>query len=265
MRILTHLNSTTDAEYETAYHRSVRGRIWETLEGSRFESRHDEASPAGYCYSNPFPPKETEVGDSRTLLISSVDEEMLATIAAGLLENPRLNIGEMEFEVDDITSLDLDVGEPGTEGVIHTPTGVCVRIDKDECDKYGIDSPKGTGKQTYWEPEYGMEPFFDRVEDNLQNKHELYGSEEIPGPAKTEGRLFDTMELEKTFAVPVRISQSDGGVDITIIASVWRLGYVVRDNAHRHHLNLALNTGIGERNGFGFGFLNLVEKDGEEL
>lgn len=265
MRILTHLEANNEADYETAYHRSIRGRIWETLNDTRFEDRHDEPIPAGYCYSNPFPPSPMEPGDSRTLLISSVDEEMLANIAAGLLETPKLDIKDMAFRVDDITSIETDVGEPGTEGVLHTPTGVCVRIAKSDCEEYGIDSPKGTGKQTYWEPDYGLEPFVDRVEDNLQQKHELYGRDELPGPAETEGRLFDSLELEKTMAMPVRISDSNDGVDITIIASIWTLGYVVRDVAHRHHLNLALDAGIGERNGFGFGFLNLEEKNGEEL
>jgi CRISPR-associated endoribonuclease Cas6 len=44
------------------------------------------------------------------------------------------------------------------------------------------------------------------------------------------------------------------------VLSKWRFDYTVRDDHHRRHLNLALDTGIGERNSLGFGFVNITEK-----
>jgi CRISPR-associated endoribonuclease Cas6 len=48
---------------------------------------------------------------------------------------------------------------------------------------------------------------------------------------------------------------------MTYVVSKWRLGYRVRDDHHRRHLNLALDCGIGERNSLGFGFVNITEKN----
>jgi CRISPR-associated endoribonuclease Cas6 len=47
---------------------------------------------------------------------------------------------------------------------------------------------------------------------------------------------------------------------MTYVLSKWRFGYEVRDDDHRRHLNLALDTGIGGRNALGFGFLNIDEE-----
>jgi CRISPR-associated endoribonuclease Cas6 len=50
------------------------------------------------------------------------------------------------------------------------------------------------------------------------------------------------------------------GVEETWVLSKWRFEYTVRDDHHRQHLNLALDCGIGERNGLGFGFVNVVDR-----
>jgi CRISPR-associated endoribonuclease Cas6 len=63
--------------------------------------------------------------------------------------------------------------------------------------------------------------------------------------------------LIKTYALPVTVTE---GVERQLVLSKWRLGYKVRDDHHRRHLNLALDAGIGGRNGLGFGFVNITEK-----
>jgi CRISPR-associated endoribonuclease Cas6 len=69
--------------------------------------------------------------------------------------------------------------------------------------------------------------------------------------------LFDGYELVKTYALPTTVTT---GVEIQLVVSKWRFDYRVRDDTHRRHLNLALDTGLGGRNGLGFGFSNIVER-----
>jgi len=47
---------------------------------------------------------------------------------------------------------------------------------------------------------------------------------------------------------------------MTYVLSKWRFGYTVQDEHHRRHLNLALDTGLGERNSLGLGFINITDK-----
>jgi len=255
VRILIRLRARADTAYDNSYHHKLRGRIWRALEGTRYDEIHDENRPKPVAYSNPFPPGDMQEGDERTLLVASPDEELLAHVAADLQDDRELNIGEMPFTVEDLSSLSPDVGEPGTSGTLESGTGVLVRIPPWRFDEYGIDS--GHDQAEFWRPEHTMEPFVNQVEANLDRKHDLYCPEYLPGPSDVGGDLFDGYELIKTFALPVTPTQ---GERETWVLSKWRLDYTVRDDNHRRHLNLALDVGLGERNSLGFGFMNITEK-----
>ena len=255
MRILVRLTARTDTAYDNRYHHKLRGRIWRALEGTEYDKIHDENRPKPFTYSNPFPPGDMHEGDERTLLVASTEEELLAHVAADLLEEPELNVGEMPFEVKDVNSLAPGVGEPGTTGTLESGTGVLVRIPPWRFDEYGIDLDSDQAE--FWRPEHTIEPFVNQVEANLDRKHGLYCPDYLPGPSDVEGDLFDGYELIKTFALPVTPTQ---GQQETWVLSKWRLDYTVRDDDHRRHLNLALDVGVGERNSLGFGFVNITEK-----
>jgi CRISPR-associated endoribonuclease Cas6 len=182
---------------------------------------------------------------------------LLSAIAKDLSENRELNIGEMPFQVQEVQSLAPDVGEPGTRGVIETGTGVLVRIPPWQAEEYpNVETDGEHG--TFWRPKHTIEPLHTQLEANLNQKHDLFCPDDLPGPSDVEGDLFDGFELIKTFALPTTVTE---GVEQTLVLSKWRLSYRVRDDHHRRHLNLALDTGIGERNALGFGFVNINDKE----
>lgn len=255
MRVLVRLIARADAAYDNSYHHKLRGRLWGALEETEFEQSHDENRPKAFTYSNPFPPGDMQEGDERTLLVASPYEGLLAHVAADLQDDPKLNIGEMPFRVDEINSLSPDVGEPGTTGIIETGTGVLVRIPPWRFEEYGIDVDHDEAE--FWRPEHTMKPFRIQVEANLDKKHRLYCPDYLPGPSDIDGDLFDGYELIKTFAIPVTPTT---GERETWVLSKWRFDYNVRDDDHRRHLNLALDVGIGERNSLGFGFVNITDR-----
>lgn len=251
---MARLRARADAEYQNDYHNKLRGRLWKPLEGTEFEARHDENRPKGFSFSNPFPPRDMQEGDERTLLVASESEELLAHVAANLKDERELNIGQMPFYVENVSALAPDVGEPGTSGTISTGTGVLVRIPPWRFEEYGIDVDHDEAE--FWRPEHTMEPFQNQIEANLDKKHGLFCPDYLSGPSEVDGELFDGYELIKTFAVPVTPTT---GVEETWVLSKWRFDYTVRDDDHRRHLNLALDVGIGERNSLGFGFVNIEE------
>ncbi|MBX0305715.1 CRISPR-associated endoribonuclease Cas6 [Haloarcula salinisoli] len=253
---MAHLSARADTAYQNDYHHKLRGRLWDALADTKYDRRHDDGEPPGFAYSNPFPPHDMEAGDDRKLLVASPEEELLAQVAADLLEEPELNIGEMPFYVDDITSLSPDVGEPGTRGTIETGTGLLVRIPPWRCEEYGIDHPGGE-TAVFWRPKHSMAPLRKQLEDNLDQKHDRFAHDHLPGPSDVDGDLFDGYELIKTFAVPVTVTE---GQEMTYVLSKWKFEYTVQDDHHRRHLNLALDCGLGERNSLGLGFVNITDK-----
>ena len=257
---MVRLSARADAAYDNAYHHKLRGRLWGSLDGTEFDELHDIEEPPGFVYSNPFPPRDMRTGDDRTLLVASPDEELLAHMAADLLDGRELNIGEMPFHVEDVHALAPDVGEPGTKGTIETGTGLLVRIPPWRCAEYGIDRPDSE-TAVFWRPEHTTEPLMNQLEGNLDKKHDLFCPEYLPGPSQVDGDLFDSYELIKTFSIPVTVTE---GKTMTYVLSKWKFGYTVRDDDHRRHLNLALDTGLGERNSLGLGFVNVCEKQRPE-
>lgn len=255
VRLLVTLDAQADAAYRTAYHHKLRGRLWRALEDTEFESEHDDGQPLGLSFSNIFPWGDIQEGDERSLLVASAREPLLTEIARDLQANPEFNVGDMPFEVSDVSSLEVDVGEPGTRGVIETATGVVVRLTDEHRERYGIEDDHDA--PTYWQPEHTIEPFKNAVRANLQHKHDRFAHDYQPGPNEIDTDLFDGYDLIKTYALPVTVTT---GTTIDIVLSKWRLEYRVRDDDHRRHLNLALDTGIGGRNSLGFGFVNIVEK-----
>ncbi|GAD52995.1 CRISPR repeat RNA endoribonuclease Cas6 [Halarchaeum acidiphilum MH1-52-1] len=252
------LEADADATYLTNYHHKLRGRFWRALEGSAFESEHGDGAPMGLAFSNVFPWGDIEEGDERTVLVASPRESLLATIAEDLRTDREFNVGEMAFRVTDLSALDVDVGEPGTRGTIETATGVFVRLYERHREEYGIEpSRSDADTPTYWRPAHTVEPFRDAITDNLQRKHERFAPSYVPGPRAVDGDLFEGYDLIKTYALPVTVTQ---GVELDVVVSKWRLDYRVRDDAHRKHLNLALDTGLGGRNALGFGFANVVDR-----
>jgi CRISPR-associated endoribonuclease Cas6 len=258
MRLLTELTARMDAAYDNAHHAKLQGRLWRALDDTDYDNRHDEDEPPGFCFSLVYPPEEMREGDQRWLLVASPEEQLLAHVADDLQTDRELNVGDMPFAVENVNALAPDVGEPGTSGILESGTGVLVRIPPWQREAYSIDGDHGD-TATFWRPEHTMEPFRKQVRANLDRKHGLFAPDYLPGPSDCDGELFDSFSLLKTYALPVDVTE---GQQMTYVVSKWKLGYTVRDDDHRRHLNLALDCGIGERNALGFGFLNVVENGG---
>lgn len=256
MRILLRLSARADAVYDNAYHHKLRGRIWRALEGTSFEIEHGGSDPVGFAFSNPFPWGDLEEGEQRYLLIASTRDELLAEVGAHLLESPELNIGEMPFEIQDVNPVYPDVGPPGTRGTIRSDTGVLAKVPPQY---QSGDADQNT--DVFWRPQNGLGAFKNYIQTQLQRRHDRFAPNEVPGPKEVDEPLFTAYDRQKQYALPVTVTT---GEEQTFVVNKWEFDYEVRDAAHRYHLNLALDAGLGGRTTLGFGFLNIPKEDSPE-
>lgn len=261
MRLIVSTRSNLDASHSTEFGYKLRGRIWRALEETEFDYRHKQDEPPGFVTSCPRPFGDVREGESRFLMIASPDETLLEHIHDNLDDEPTLNIGEWSLDIESIHSRRIDVGELGSRGRLETATGVLVSFPPHKFQELGLtkhltDEQIESGERCFWRPKFGNGLLFDQLEANLDRKHRLFKPDHLPGPSDVPGRLFDRYELLKTFATPKRLTES---VEHTLILSKWRLGYQVRDQDHRRHLNLALECGLGERNPVGLGFVDRAD------
>lgn len=266
MRLLVKLKAVADAAYNPFHKHNLRGRIWQCF-GDDWSNEHGSEKGIGLSFSNIYPVKDIEKGDIQHVLIASPRDEVLNEIAGDLVLNQEFNIGNMMFTVEDVNIVVPDVGEPGTRGVLETETGVFCAFTKDVAEKHGLPTDKITEgdeeTQLYWRQEHGMEPLQDVIRHSLHHSQEWFGDGTYTSPLGSEYPLFTSFEpIKDPVTYPVKFTPSTG-VTQTLIVSKWKLAYHVKDQAHRHHLNLALDTGLGQRREHGFGFVNLVEESVE--
>lgn len=265
VRIELTLSAIADAEYDSSYHHKLRGRIWRALEDeSKYAEVHGKDHGVGFAFSNVFPWGNIEEGDRRQLRIASPRREVLDDLIAHFRTNPSFDIGQMRFEVEEITGHTPQVGEPGSTGEMSTGTGVFCSFGPRLAEEYDLDRSEmddgDTTTDLFWRPKHGMGPLQDTMRRSIQQTHELYGDEYYDGPMEVDEPLFDTVEPIKDDVLYSIRFQPATEVNRTVLLSKWRLGYRVRDETHRYHLNLALDAGIGQRREHGFGFLNLREQ-----
>lgn len=261
MRLIISAQSNLDAAHSTEWGYKLRGRIWNALDGTEYSYRHTRDEPPGFVTSCSLPYGDVREGETRIVMIASPDEALLDAIHDDLMNNQTLNLGEWSLNIKSVHPRHIDVGDPGSQGALETVTGVLVSFPPHRFEEYGLtehltDEQIESGQRCFWRPEFGNGLLFDQIEANLDRKHRLFKPDHLPGPSDVPGRLFDSSELLKTVATPKRLTAS---VEHTLILSKWRLGYEVRDQDHRRHLNLALDCGIGERNPIGLGFVDRAD------
>jgi CRISPR-associated endoribonuclease Cas6 len=261
VRILINTVSTVDAVRSPEWGHKLRGRIWGALDGTEYNYRHELDEPPGFVTSSPLPYGDVREGEKRVVLIASPDEGLLDHVADDLEDDPTLHVGEWSLAVLSVHRRRVDVGDPGTRGALETVTGVFVSFPPRKFEELGLDrhltdEQMNSGERCFWRREYGNGILFDALESNLDRKHRLFKPDHLAGPSDVPGRLFERYELLKTYPRPVTLTE---GVEHTLIMSKWRLGFEVRDQDHRRHLNLALSCGLGERNALGLGFVDLAD------
>jgi CRISPR-associated endoribonuclease Cas6 len=266
MRIELALDAIADAAYDTSAHHKIRGRIWRAFEDTeKYSNVHDTDHGIGFVFSNIFPWGDISEGDRRYIRIASPRREVLDDLIAHFGRNREFGVGQLRFVIAAVTGHAPQVGEPGSTGRIDTGTGVFCALSRQLADEHGLDTSKIEAGESetklFWRPKHGMEALQDTIRRSLQRTHEQFGDEYYDGPAEVDEPLFTEIEpIKDDITYSIRF-QPATAVDRTVILSKWELGYRVRNETHRYHLNLALDAGIGQRREHGFGFLNLREKN----
>lgn len=249
MRVLVTLQACTSMRYDSCY-RQLQGFFYHLLKGTKYADLHERRGYKFFCYSNIFPPETMEAGDTRYLLFSSPDEQLVNRVYEALREKERedesIEIGWMEFTITKLSRITLSLSNRFT---LRTGTPIVIRIPKAKYEQYNIDPPKPY-PYVYWRKQYSLRAFIKQLEENLFKKYAEYHETPLP-----EFNIFQQLELQKTIADKIQLK----GNKVTIIGSLWRFQFHGIDKNTRKLLKFGLETGFGELNSLGFGFMNIEQ------
>ncbi len=255
MRVLVELRAMSNCVYDLMYHHKLQGFLYRLLAGSAYADLHDRRGYKFFCFSNIFPSVDMHEDDVRRFLISSPDTGLIGVFVKGLdsiqRSKERVNIGEMSFSVEGVSVLEPKVGR---SCVLAAGTPIVVRIPKANYSRYGIVPPEDY-EYVYWRKQYPFEAFVRQIEDNIFKKYnQFYGTQLEAFP------IFEQFTFQKQVCNHLVID----GRETKIFGSIWRFPTSGLSEERWRILQFGLDSGFGELNSAGFGFMNLVKDNQQE-
>ncbi|MBN2422389.1 CRISPR-associated endoribonuclease Cas6 [Candidatus Woesearchaeota archaeon] len=248
MRIILKFKALKDFSYDEKYYSKLRGFVYGLMKESKYFNKHDKGYYKFFCYSNIFPVEDVKTGEERHFIISSPDSDFIRFLYGRIAEIKQFNkpvlIGESMFSIDEISYLKPFITEKAS---LITGTPIVMRIPKQNYHIYGIKSKR---PYEYWRPEYDFNAFLKQISDNLVKKYNQYYSSEM--------KTIDLFEIFK-FKKSVCVHRIEEGNEIPTIGSLWEFRFSHLDELKRRVLWLGLESGFGELNSSGFGFMNVVK------
>jgi len=252
LRLLVELQALGDYAYDLMYHHKLQGFLYGLLSDTSYRQLHDERGYKFFCFSNIFPSVDMREGDLRRFLFSSPDAGLVKVLAEQLNKHigERVNVGETSFCLKHFSVLEPRVGR---SCVLAAGTPIVVRIPRANYARYGIKPPKDY-ECVYWRKQYPFDAFVKQLEDNLFKKYNsFYGTRLEAFP------IFEQFTFQKQVCNHLVID----GREIKIFGSIWRFPTSGLSEERWRILQFGLDSGFGELNSTGFGFMNLV-KDNQE-
>ena len=255
MRIVIQIAAKGDYSYDKKYHSKLQGWVYNLMKGTEYKNLHDSRNPKLFCFSNVFPAKDMKQGDKRNLIISSPMKRFIEKLEEKLRnEVKEISIGEMSFEIESVMKIEPKIMK---NCVLISGTPIVIRIPKERYKEYDIESEYN---YVYWKLDTSFEPFIKQLEENLLKKfimfYQLSKEDEKMLQEKTMP-LFQEFEHKKSVVTHLVID----GKEQKIFGNLWRFKFNNLNEKQREILQFGLDAGLGERNSYGFGFINLERQE----
>jgi CRISPR-associated endoribonuclease Cas6 len=183
------------------------------------------------------------------LIISSPNDKFIEEISNDLSQligsHSPIQIGDTQFVLQNIIVFSYKNLVFPLKLVTATP--IILRIPRNKVLRE-VEAYSAPHNEVYWRNNYPMSLFIDGVESNLDKKYRDYTA--LRTKKDINHRIFAEYKFKKQVSTKIRLHNTD----VTVIGSLWELGFSSEiDEAVQI---FALDCGLGERNSLGFGFVN---------
>lgn len=280
VRLLLRLRALGDFDYDLEYYPRVQGFLYDLLRGSDYDFLHDAMGDKFFCFSNIFPvPLDRDTGDKQVashedasngeeeasvdayqirrgdvkyLIISTPDKRLFQAFEDGLREHRDsqggvARFGNMVFQVLDWKRVNVRV--PDHPFIIRSATPVVYRIYRPRYGELGIRSDK---EYVYWREEYGLDTLLRLIREDISTKHLIF-----------YGRPPYTLDFIKRirFVKSVSAHFTMNRRRVQVVGSIIEIHIDdPLDREAKRVVRFFLDTGLGERNPLGFGFINIIRR-----
>ncbi|MEM0220084.1 MAG: CRISPR-associated endoribonuclease Cas6 [Thermoproteota archaeon] len=242
MRLLLKLKANGDYVYDPSINHKIQGFIYDNLANSFFGDLHNKPGSKYFCFSNIFPIGNIKKDSEVNLIISSPIREIIDIIAKRLHSLKVVNFGDYSFNLTHYKKFFIKIGN---KVKLINSTPIILRIPKEKLNSKALKSRKF--EYYYWRKGFDLNLFLEQLNENLKKKYyNFYGiREEIPN-------VFEQIKFKGEVSPMVQIN----GKNVKMIGSYWELSTTLLDSKLKHFVKFIIDTGLGEMNSLGFGFVN---------
>lgn len=206
--------------------------VYSALGDSRFGMTHDDHGFKYFTFSDFF----YDRSGNGTLIVSSPYSELIDIVHRWIDDQQAVFLGSHEFKVQRVKMF-----KPELKNYFISGSPIILYLDSTSGEYFSL-------------RKHGDIPFFlDRLKDNALKKYEFFSGTKID----LEEPLFDAVEFRREVAVPVRIR----GNELIFIGSLWDSFEKDDFSEYKDFYYFLMETGLGEKNSLGFGFLNPVRSN----
>lgn len=235
------------------YYYHLQGLIYNLLKGSIYHEIHDMKRYKFFSFSNVLPPYDLKQNDYRTLIISSPDEQFIRYLYEVLQlllgRGTAIKIGVMTFKIDSLCIFQRKIKDSNFNLITGTP--IIVRNSRERYKKeYGFELD-GKYDEVYWRNGHPIDLFLSSLKENLLRKYAAFhGSMKSTSYDRmSTSQLFTRWTFKKQISTRLFIK----GSEQVIIGTTWEFGF---NPNGKDLVQFGLDSGLGERNSLGFGFMN---------
>ncbi len=263
MRVLLRLEPLDEYLYDNDYHYHLQAFVYSMIREAGYGSLHNASGYKYFCFSNLFPYQRSFMkGSEVDLVLSSPDAELVSKLAQVLNRaeiKQEVKIGKMKFKISSLSG-PFHIGVKNEPIKLRSATPIIIRIPSSRYAEYGIPSER---PYLFWRETIPLEAFVKQLRDNMEKKITQYRSQEraLDYASKDggEGREVPLPEVlsyrfVKTVSKPITVK----GERQQVIGSIWELEFAPQSALEASNLEFAVDSGFGERNSLGFGFMNPV-------
>jgi len=238
MRVLIRFEPMRYVPFVKINKHTIQGMLYSFLKGTKYEELHRKKGFKFFSFSDIFPANDFYPGKKKTLIVSSPNYDLINTWYYQFRKSRYLYLSDEAFKIDEVKKLNLPLKnafETGSPVVLYK------------------DSENGT--YISFKKNDDLRFFLSRLKENAVKKYNAFYDDEY----EIEEPLFDVMQFRKEVVVNLKKDRDE----FVIIGSIWKLMkklYIDKDD--KKFYKFIMDTGLGEKNSLGFGFVN-PKKEGK--
>ncbi len=247
MRIVLKLKANKDCiqnrENNSKFYTGMHGWIYNKLKNTEFSEVYGQKGFKPFCFSNLFLIKNKEIKENEiyNIIISSPNEMFMIAFLSNINTPEKVNLGEYSFELISYKPL----GKKGINesDILESETITNITI-------------RENGKRKAITLNENPDVFKEHLNKNLIRKFNQYNK----GNIEDDFKLLENIEIkeikESKSAIKINLVNNSDNL-FTVIGSRYRFEIGNIGETQKKILECCYDLGFGERNSFGFGFMNI--------